>query len=99
MPARLEITLKPDLFDAEGAAVCRKANDYFGLGLVSVRTVSVLTIDAELDPDQFERIRTDIFTNPVSGCSFVVIGTSITAARAGWLIVRCCGQGCRPGLF
>ncbi|MBW1741388.1 MAG: phosphoribosylformylglycinamidine synthase [Deltaproteobacteria bacterium] len=69
MPSRLEITLKPDLFDAEGAAICRKANDYFGLDLESVRTVSILTIDIELTPDQLELIRTEIFTNPVTQVS------------------------------
>ena len=69
MPARLEITLKPDLFDAEGAAICRKANDYFGLGLESVRTVSIITIDIDLTTDQLEIIRTEIFTNPVTQIS------------------------------
>jgi phosphoribosylformylglycinamidine synthase II len=69
MPARLEITLKPDLFDAEGAAICRKANDYFGLGLESVRTVSIITIDIDLATDQLEVIRTEIFTNPVTQIS------------------------------
>jgi len=66
MPARLEITLQPELFDAEGGAICRKANDYFGLRLKSVRTVSILMIDTDFTPDQFEVIRTEIFTNPVT---------------------------------
>jgi phosphoribosylformylglycinamidine synthase len=69
MPSRLEITLKPDLFDAEGAAICRKANDYFGLGVESVRTVSILTWDSELTADQLEAVRTEIFTNPVTQVS------------------------------
>jgi phosphoribosylformylglycinamidine synthase len=69
MSARLEITLKPDLFDAEGAAICRKANDYFGLGLESVRTVSILTLDSDLTMDQLEATRTEIFTNPVTQIS------------------------------
>ena len=69
MPARLEITLKPDLFDAEGDAVCRKANDYFGLNLESVRTVSILTIDIDLSWNQLEAVRTEIFTNPVTQIS------------------------------
>ena len=69
MHSRLEITLKPDLFDAEGAAICRKANDYFGLGVESVRTVSILTFDSELTANQLEAIRTEIFTNPVTQVS------------------------------
>lgn len=68
-PARLEITLKPDLFDAEGAAICRKANDYFGFNIESVRTVNILTIDVNLTAHQLESIREEIFTNPVTQLS------------------------------
>ena len=68
-PARLEITLKPDLFDAEGAGVCRKANDYFGFNIESVSTVNILTIDVELTADQLEAIQKEIFTNPVTQIS------------------------------
>lgn len=66
MPTRLEITLKTDLFDAEGAAVIRKARDYFGLQIDSARTVRILTLDVDLTASQFEAIRTEIFTNPVT---------------------------------
>lgn len=69
MSTRLEITLKPELLDAEGTAVCRKAKDYFGLNLTSVRTVHILTIDAGLTSDQLEAIREHIFTNPVTQVS------------------------------
>ena len=69
MPYRLEITLKQDLFDAEGAGICRKAEDYFGIKLERVRTVNVLTIDADLTTEQLEKIRTEIFTNPVTQIS------------------------------
>ncbi len=69
MPARLEITLKPDLFDAEGAAVCRKANDYFGFNIDSIHAVSILTIDVDLTQDQLEAIQKEILTNPVTQIS------------------------------
>ena len=46
MPHRIEISLKPDLFDAEGEALRLKAERYFGFQLNSVRTVHVVTIDA-----------------------------------------------------
>jgi phosphoribosylformylglycinamidine synthase len=69
MAHRLEITLKKDLFDPEGEGVRRKAADYFGLVLERVRTVQVLTIDADLSDDQRERIRTEVFTNPVTQVS------------------------------
>ncbi len=69
MPYRLEITLKSDLFDAEGDGVRRKAKDYFGIELEQVRTVHVVTIDADISMDQLKTIQTEIFTNPVTQVS------------------------------
>ncbi len=69
MPHRLEITLKPDLFDAEGHGILRKAEDYFGIKLQSVRTVHVITLDADLASEQLQKIQTEIFTNPVTQVS------------------------------
>jgi len=69
MAHQLEIALKPELFDAEGAAISRKANDYFGFAVTAVRTVNILTIDVDLDAQQREAIRREIFTNPVSQIS------------------------------
>jgi phosphoribosylformylglycinamidine synthase II len=69
MPYRLEVTLKPELFDAEGDTLRRKAWDYFGIRLDTVRTVSIVTIDADLTSDQLEIIRREVFTNPVTQVS------------------------------
>lgn len=69
MVVRLEITLKPDLFDAEGEAIRRKARDYFNIQLDEVRTIHVLTIEAQLTQEQLESARRQIFTNPVSQIS------------------------------
>jgi phosphoribosylformylglycinamidine synthase subunit PurSL len=69
MPNRLEIALKPDMFDAEGEGICHKAKDYFGIQLTKVRTISVVTIDAALDANQLDIIRSEIFTNPVTQVS------------------------------
>ena len=66
MPARLEIRLKPDLIDAEGINISRKASAYFGLNVTDIRVIRVLTIDADLTGDQLEMIRSEIFTNPVT---------------------------------
>jgi phosphoribosylformylglycinamidine synthase len=65
MPYRLEIVLKPELFDAEGDGIRRKAKDYFGIEIHSVRTIQVVTIDASLSANQLKTIQTEIFTNPV----------------------------------
>ena len=64
MPHRLEIALTSDLLDAEGEGLRQKAKDYFGLHLDTVRTVSIITIDADLSDEQLERIRQDLFHGP-----------------------------------
>ncbi len=69
MVARLEITLKVELFDAEGEAIRRKARDYFNIHLDQVRTIHILTIDAKLTKEQLESARHRIFTNPVTHIS------------------------------
>ena len=65
MPARLEIALKDHLTDAEGEGIRQKALAYFGIELSRVRTVHVITIDAELSAEQLGTIQREIFTNPV----------------------------------
>jgi phosphoribosylformylglycinamidine synthase subunit PurSL len=69
MPHRLEIALRPELFDAEGAGIRRKAKDYFGLQIHSVRSIQVVTIDADLSANQLKTVQTEIFTNPVTQLS------------------------------
>lgn len=66
MVSRLEIALKSTLLDAEGAGIAAKARDYLGLDVDSLRVIRVLTFDVDLDQDQLERVRTRIFTNPVT---------------------------------
>jgi phosphoribosylformylglycinamidine synthase subunit PurSL len=69
MAARLEIALKPHLFDAEGASLCRKIHDYFGLRVGLARVVQILTLDTRLTVHELEAIRQEIFTNPVTQIS------------------------------
>jgi len=69
MPNRLEIALKENLLDAEGAGICQKAKNYFGLELADVRTVNVVTIDAGLTNKQLQAVQAEIFTNPVTQIS------------------------------
>jgi phosphoribosylformylglycinamidine synthase II len=90
MPARLEIGLKRDLADAEGASIRRKAKDYFNIDTQDIRVIRVLTIDAALDTAQLERLRTVIFTNPVTEES----SFSPMAKAFDWLI----WVGFRPGV-
>jgi phosphoribosylformylglycinamidine synthase len=69
MAARLEIALKPHLFDAEGSGLCRMIHDYFGWHVGSARVIHVLMLDAGLDESELEAVRTEIFTNPVTQVS------------------------------
>jgi len=90
MPARLEIRLKPELIDVEGMGVSRKASAYFGLNVTDTRVIRVLTIDADLNRDQLEMIRTEVFTNPVTEVSsFLPL-----ADNFDWII----WVGLRPGV-
>ena len=69
MPHRLEIALKETLFDAEGEGICRQAKSYFGIEMDSVRSISVVTIDARLSDEQLRAVQMEIFTNPVTHLS------------------------------
>jgi phosphoribosylformylglycinamidine synthase II len=66
MPQRIEVTLKEQLLDAEGQSLRLKAKNYFDIDLHQVRTIHIVTIDADLTADQVERVREEIFTNPVT---------------------------------
>ena len=90
MPQRIEITLKDELFDAEGEALRLKAKNYFGIHIDAVRTITVVTIDAELTDTQVETIRSEIFTNPVTQVSSI----KPLAVNFDWII----WIGFRPGV-
>ena len=90
MAARLEITLKDHLEDPEGQGIRKKAQAYFGIAAERIRTVSILTIDADLAADQLERIRQEIFTNPVTQVS----AYTPLPQPADWVI----WVGLRPGV-
>ncbi len=82
MPARLEIALRGDLFDADGATLARKARDYFSCGIAEARAVRVLTIDARLSGELLEQLRIEIFTNPITEVS----SFAPLAFNADWVI-------------
>jgi phosphoribosylformylglycinamidine synthase len=69
MAVRLEIGWRPDLPDAQGLSLSRKAQEYFGLALEQVRVWRLLTMDLELSPQEWEAVRTQVFTNPVTQVS------------------------------
>jgi phosphoribosylformylglycinamidine synthase II len=64
MAVRLEIGWRPELTDAEGEGVRRRAQGYFGLKIEGVRVLKVLMLDLELTPEELEAVRTGVFTHP-----------------------------------
>ena len=90
MASRIEITLKPEILDAEGEGLRRKARDYFGITIDSVRTVHIVTIDAALSDEQLQSVQLEIFTNPVTQLSSL----APLAVDADWII----WVGFRPGV-
>ncbi len=90
MISRLEIRLKSNLTDAEGAGVKAKAKDYFGIEVDEIRVIRILMIDAGLTQEQMEAARTRIFSNPITEeSSFKPL-----ARNFDWLI----WVGYRPGV-
>jgi len=90
MISRLEIRLKSNLTDAEGAGVKAKAKDYFGIEVDEIRVIRILAIDAGLTSEQMEAARTRIFSNPITEeSSFKPL-----ARNFDWLI----WVGYRPGV-
>jgi phosphoribosylformylglycinamidine synthase subunit PurSL len=69
MIACIEIALKPSLRDAQAASLIKKAADYFKIPVQSARTIHMLTIESDLTPADLERVRQEIFTNPVTQMS------------------------------
>jgi phosphoribosylformylglycinamidine synthase len=66
MAHRLEITLKKEVPDAEGEGIRQKAATYYGIAADRIRTIHILTIDADLTPEQLGVIQEEVFTNPVT---------------------------------
>lgn len=87
---RIEIAHKSELKDAEGAGLAEKAAVYFGMEIDDVRTVHILTIESLLATEQVDRVRKEIFTNPVTQIS------SLAPLEIGfdW----CIWVGYRPGV-
>ncbi len=89
-PSRLEIALKPELFDPAGASLAKKAKNYLNLNIASARRIDVLTFDLPLSAAELDEVRREIFTNPVTHVS----SFSPLADDFDWLI----WIGLRPGV-
>ena len=63
MPSRIEVSFKPDYRDPLGESVQRAIMEDLGLSVDQVRTIDVYTIDADLTPQEVERLRRELFTD------------------------------------
>ncbi len=69
MAVRLEIGLKTQLPDPAGRGLVAKARAYLGFTIERARVLRVLTFDTNLGRDELDKVRRDIFTNPVTETS------------------------------
>jgi phosphoribosylformylglycinamidine synthase II len=91
MPIRLEVRFKADYRDPLGESVQRSIAEDLGYSVEAVRTIEVYTIDAQLTDQEVERLRAELFTDPI------VQESSATARLArdfSWVIE----VGFRPGV-
>ncbi|MCX7822499.1 MAG: phosphoribosylformylglycinamidine synthase subunit PurQ [Syntrophobacterales bacterium] len=102
MLKRLEIALKPGILDAEGERIRRKVRDYFGWNIPfgdlstygPIRVIQVITFESHLNDDEYEAVRRDIFTNPVTQISSFSPLTNPAVTPFQWVI----WVGFRPGV-
>ncbi|MBX6422791.1 AIR synthase-related protein [Thermosulfurimonas sp. F29] len=62
---RIEVALKPDLRDARGEKVARRAREFLGLSVEAVRTVRVYLVEGNFPEDLLERYAREALWDPV----------------------------------
>src|SRR5919106_5264163 len=91
MPSRIEVSFKPEYRDPLGESVQRGIVEDLSFSVDTVRTIDVYTIDADLTPQEVERVRRELFTDPIIQESSAV---SRLARDFSWIIE----VGFRPGV-
>ncbi|RJP72777.1 MAG: phosphoribosylformylglycinamidine synthase [Candidatus Abyssobacteria bacterium SURF_17] len=62
---RIEVGLKPHLLDAAGEAIRKNIIEDLGIPVSRVRVIRVYTVLGDLKPDQVEKLRAELFTDPI----------------------------------
>lgn len=65
MPHRIEVGIKAGLPDPAGDATRQQLAEDLGIRVDKVHVVDVYTINAELGADELEKVRTELFTDPI----------------------------------
>ena len=90
MVSQIRVYSKDGTKDALGESVRKKIIDHLGLKVDSVKTVEVYTIDKELSLSELERVRKEIFTDPLVQASSL----KPLMKDFDWFVE----VGCRPGV-
>ena len=64
-PAKIEVGMKQGLPDPAGQSVRARLAEDLGVKLDDIRVIDVYTIKADLTSDELERVRTELFTDPI----------------------------------
>ncbi len=62
---RVEVAIKPALPDAAGEALCARTREDLNIAVEGARVIDVFTLDAALTPEEVERVRCELFTDPI----------------------------------
>jgi phosphoribosylformylglycinamidine synthase len=65
MPSKIEVAMKPGMPDSAGAGVRGRIAEDLGITVDDVRVIDVYTINADLTPEELERVRVELFTDPI----------------------------------
>src|SRR5512137_3059287 len=65
MPNRIEVALRQGVRDARGERIAREIEHFLKIGVSSVRTVDVYTVDAELPESLLQSVAAGPFSDPV----------------------------------
>jgi len=65
MTNKIEVAMKPGLPDPAGLGLRGRLAEDLGIAVDDVRVIDVYTINAELTPEELERVRVELFTDPI----------------------------------
>ena len=65
MPNKIEVAMKRTMPDPAGQGVRGRLAEDLGLHVDDVRVIDVYTIDAAMTPVELEKVRTELFTDPI----------------------------------
>ncbi|UCD85280.1 MAG: phosphoribosylformylglycinamidine synthase, partial [Deltaproteobacteria bacterium] len=66
MAARIEVKFKEGLVDAGGDLIKKRIAEELGITLKAVRIIDVYSIDKDIPPQELERCRQELFTDPLT---------------------------------